>query len=431
MEAATTGKRARSLLCPAWRQCLGALTGLTLFFAVPAFAETCSNPDALGTSRTIVVDPREYPRIGTMQYAKTLPLRDKEVMLTFDDGPIPKYSNQILDILAAECVKATFFVIGRMAKEFPDGVRKLIRLGHSVGTHTENHPLSMNRMPIEQAQKEIEDGIAHTQAALGDPALLSPFFRIPGLLRAGAVEDYLASRGIQTWSADFPADDWRHVSSQTVHDLALSRLKAKGKGILLLHDIQPRTVAALPGILRDLKAGGYRIVHVEAATAGKPKTPTTPQEWDLHPASDTVAITHWHKVPRFAFAHFDMLPAPEITPSDQMLSLTENFAHVRPPRGTTPSLVEAPWPRISGIPAMPAIDALPVPGESLFDIAERHNKPINALVRLPHHAERSPHAEAENDGIARLISIDASSERRTIPGAIPPGLSPSAAAAPR
>ena len=415
MEVMKTGRRARRV------PVLGMFAGLALLSTAPAYADTCNNPDALGTSRTIVVDPREYPRIGTMQYAHTLPLRDKEVVLTFDDGPIPKYSNQILDILASECVKATFFVVGRMAKEFPDGVRKLIRQGHSVGTHSENHPLSMNRMPIEQAQQEIEQGIANTKAALGDETQLSPFFRIPGLLRAGIVEDYLASRGIQTWSADYPADDWRHVSPQTVHNLALSRLKAKGKGILLLHDIQPRTVAALPGILRDLKAGGYRIVHVEAATPDKPKTPTSPQDWQLHPVSETVAITHWHKVPRFAFARVDMLPVPQITPSDQMLSLTEKFDRARRPRGTTPLPEQGPWPRVAHIPAMTAIDALPVPGGSLFDIAERHNKPIKALVRLPHHAE--------NDGIARLI--DRGEASRTIPGAIPPGLSPTAAAAPR
>jgi len=416
MKVMKTGKRARGV------PVLSMFAGLALLSAAPAFADTCNNPDALGTSRTIVVDPREYPRIGTMQYAHTLPLREKEVVLTFDDGPIPKYSNQILDILAAECVKATFFVVGRMAKEFPDGVRKLIRQGHSVGTHSENHPLSMNRMPIEQAQKEIDDGIAHTEAALGDPALLSPFFRVPGLRRAGLMEDYLASRGIQTWSADFPADDWRHVSSQTVHNLALSRLKAKGKGILLLHDIQPRTVAALPGILRDLKAGGYRIVHVEAATPDKPKTPTVPTDWDLHPVSETVAITHWHKIPRFAFAHLDMLPAPEITTSDQMLSLTENVGRVRRPHGSPPLPEQAPWPRVTSVSAMTAIDALPVPGVSLFDIGDRHNKPIKVLVRLPHHAE--------NDGAGR-IPTGGTIERRTIPGAIPPGLAPTAAAAPR
>jgi len=426
MNAIRTGRRARHALRPAQAVSrgalyLGALTGLALLAAIPARADTCSNPDALGTSRTIVVDPREHPRIGTMQYSETLPLRDKEVVLTFDDGPIPKYSNQILDILASECVKATFFIVGRMAREFPDGVRKLIAQGHSVGTHSENHPLSMNRMPIEQAQKEIEDGIAHTQAALGDSTKLSPFFRIPGLLRAGVVEDYLASRGIQTWSADFPADDWRHVTSQTVHDLALSRLKAKGKGILLLHDIQPRTVAALPAILRDLKAGGYRIVHVEAATPDRPKTPTQPQDWQLHPVSETVAIRHWHKVPRFAFAHLDMLPAPEISASDQMLSLTETFNHARPAHGAVPLPEQSPWPQLADMPPAAAAELLPVPASSLFEIAERHGKPIRALIRLPRHADQ--HAAAQpikTRRIARLMPTDARAAHRTIPLSLAP-----------
>jgi peptidoglycan/xylan/chitin deacetylase (PgdA/CDA1 family) len=422
MNKATTGNRARHVLC------LSMLTGLAMFTASPAFAGTCpGNPNALGTSRTIVVDPREHPKIGTMQYAETLPLQDKEVVLTFDDGPIPKHSNQILDILASECVKATFFIIGRMAKQYPEGVRKLITAGHSVGTHTQNHPLSMNRMPIEKAQQEIDEGIASTTAALGDPALLSPFMRIPGLLRASAVEDYLASKGIQTWSADFPADDWRHVSPQTVHDLAISRIAAKGKGILLLHDIQPRTVAALPAILRDLKAGGYRIVHVEAATPDRPKTPTDPQQWQLHPVSETVATSHWQKVPTFAFAHDDMLPAPAISASEQMLSLTENFNRMRRPRNAVPLPGQAPWPPATTLQTTTDTAALPVPAQSLFEIAERHGKPIKALVQLPHHALQAvPIRAGAADPIAKLISIDASAAKRTIPGAIPPGLQPGA-----
>ena len=137
---------------------------------------------------------------------------------------------------------------------------------------------------------------------MGDGAALAPFFRIPGLLRAEAVEDYLASKGIQTWSADFPADDWRHISSSRVYDLAIKRLEAKGKGILLLHDIQARTVAALPRILHELKARGYRIVHVVPATPELPATPTEPQQWQLHPPSETVAISHWPKIPNFVFA---------------------------------------------------------------------------------------------------------------------------------
>ena len=94
--------------------CLGLFTCIA---AQAASAADClGHPDALGTSRTLVVDPREHPRIGTMQYAQTLPLGDHEVVLTFDDGPLPRYSNQILDILASQCVKATFFIIGRMAQ---------------------------------------------------------------------------------------------------------------------------------------------------------------------------------------------------------------------------------------------------------------------------------------------------------------------------
>src|SRR3954462_3122266 len=274
---------------------------------VPASAADCpGNPGALGTSRTLVVDPKEHPRIGTMQYDETLPLQDHEVVLTFDDGPLPPHSAKILEILASQCVKATFFIIGRMARSFPEGVRQVRDAGHSIGTHTQNHPLSMNRMPVERARQEIDDGIAATKAALGDGGGLAPFFRIPGLLRADAVEDYLASKDIQVWSADFPADDWHHISASRVYDIAMRRLEAKGKGILLLHDIQGRTVAALPRILETLKARGYRIVHVVPATPEQPKTPTEPREWHLHPVSETVAIARWPKIPGFVFARSEM-----------------------------------------------------------------------------------------------------------------------------
>src|SRR5512140_1866657 len=160
--------------------CLGLLTCTTAYAAEAA--DCPGHPDAIGTSRTLVVDPREHPRIGTMQYLETLPLRDHEVVLTFDDGPLPRNSNQVLDILASQCVKATFFEIGRMAQAYPEGVRKLIAAGHSVGTHSQNHPLTMNRMPVDRARQEIDGGIASVKSALGtDDAALAPFFRIPGL----------------------------------------------------------------------------------------------------------------------------------------------------------------------------------------------------------------------------------------------------------
>src|SRR6201996_1766054 len=123
------GSRTRSLAV----LCLGLFTGLA---GQSALAADCpGHPDAIGTERTLVVDPREHPRIGTMQYPETLPLRDHEGVLTFDDGPLPPNSDQILAILASQCVKANFFLIGEMAHTYPDGVRKLVDAGHTVGTH--------------------------------------------------------------------------------------------------------------------------------------------------------------------------------------------------------------------------------------------------------------------------------------------------------
>ena len=230
-----------------------------------------------------MVDPRAHPLIGTMQYGKTLPLEDHEVVLTFDDGPLPKYSNQILDILATQCAKATFFLVGRQAHDNPEGVRKVRDAGHTVATHTQNHPTGMDRLPLDRSRQEIEQGIASVTAALADGTAPAPFLRIPGLRTNDGIEEFAASKGLQIWSADFPADDWRHVSANRVYELAIQRLEAKGKGILLLHDIQPRTVAALPRILHELKVRGYRIVHVVPATPDRPATPTEPQQWLLHP----------------------------------------------------------------------------------------------------------------------------------------------------
>jgi peptidoglycan/xylan/chitin deacetylase (PgdA/CDA1 family) len=331
------------------------------FAAHAASAADCpGHPNALGTSRTLVVDPREHPRIGTMQYRETLPLADHEVVLTFDDGPLPRNSNKILDILAAECVKATFFTIGQMARSSPEGVRKLLAAGHTIGTHSQTHPLSMNRMPTERAKQEINDGIASTKAALGDNAdALAPFFRIPGLLRAENVEEYLAEQGIQTWSADFLADDWRHISSSRVYDLAIKRLEAKGRGILLLHDIQARTVAALPRILETLKARGYRIVHVVPASADRPATPTEPQQWRLHPAPDAVA--QWPEIPTFVFADLGRLPVPARSGFEWRDDLSALHQA---------SLSRLSWPEPSELAAENATVTLAAPARSLFEVPD-------------------------------------------------------------
>src|SRR6516165_9090692 len=249
---------------------LGATVGLVApaGLPAPALAEDCpGHPDALGTSRVLVVDPSKIQRVGVMQYAQSLPLADKEVVFTFDDGPLPPHSTAVLDILAAQCVKATFFLVGEMAREFPSIVRRIHEEGHTIGTHSEHHPLRMNKMPIDKVRAEIDRGIADVGAALWDQKDLAPFFRIPGLARNDAIEKELADRSLVVFSSDTVADDWhRRIRSVDIARLALSRLEARGKGILLLHDIHHVTVAALPELLSKLKASGFHVVHVVPGT---------------------------------------------------------------------------------------------------------------------------------------------------------------------
>jgi peptidoglycan/xylan/chitin deacetylase (PgdA/CDA1 family) len=258
-----------------------------------ATADACpGNPNALGTSRVLTISPSEFRGIGSMQYRQALPLNDHEVVITFDDGPLPPYSNIILDTLASQCVKATYFLIGRMAREYPSIVRRIYNAGHTIGTHTENHPLALQRLPLRRIGSEVESGIASVDAALGNPKALSPFFRIPGLARTNAIDNYLASKALVTWSADVVADDWfRHITAKTIVQRAIQRLEAKGRGILLLHDIHPATALALPTLLKELKARGFHVVQVVAA-GDRPKFVP---ELLASPAAEKAA---WPTVPR-------------------------------------------------------------------------------------------------------------------------------------
>jgi peptidoglycan/xylan/chitin deacetylase (PgdA/CDA1 family) len=236
-------------------------------------AQACpGHPDALGTSRVITITPAEFQRIGSMQYKQELPLKDHEVVLTFDDGPIPPYTNVILDELAAQCVKATYFLVGEMAHNFPYLVRRIYNAGHTIGTHSQDHPLGFQHLSEKRVEQEVDGGIASVDAALGDPKALSPFFRIPGLGRSETNEKFLAAHSLVTWSADVVADDWfRGIRPNQIVERAIKRLNEKGRGILLLHDIHPATVIALPKLLKELKEQGYRVVQVVAA-GDRPKS---------------------------------------------------------------------------------------------------------------------------------------------------------------
>jgi peptidoglycan/xylan/chitin deacetylase (PgdA/CDA1 family) len=341
--------------------------------AAAAQAQDCpGNPDAIGTSRTIVVDPAEHRLVGSMQYRESLPLEDHEVVLTFDDGPIPPYSKRVLDILASECVKANYFLVGQMAKNFPDMVRRIHEAGHTIGTHSENHPLIFTKMSLARAEQEINDGIAAVTRALDDGTAPAPFFRFPGLGRSDGVERYLASQHLMTWSADFPADDWTKISPAEVYARALRRIEVNHKGILLLHDIHERTVEALPTLLRELKRRGYRIVHVVATTPDLPKTATDPHQWVMHPRQV------WAPAPAYEQAGTDPeLPAPSpasfgfANPADLRSLLRGPVSRPRTGlvRGQVPLPPVSIWPRglneeagpaAAGVPPAPPASGRPV-----------------------------------------------------------------------
>jgi len=260
-----------------WRLIAGAAAAW-LAFAGAALASGCPDTGgALGTSRILSIDPLERPTLGLSNYRDTLPLRDHEVVLTFDDGPIRPYTAMILDTLAAECVKATFFVVGEMARAYPKLVQRAYREGHTIGTHTEHHA-HLNRLPAAYAAKEIADGIASVQKVLGGSGSAAPFFRFPYLDDTDASEAIALKHGLSIWSTDVYASDWLLVTPEVVAATAIRRLEKRKKGILMLHDIQRRTALALPAILSELKRRGYHIVHVVPAGRDHPQTGRTPDQ---------------------------------------------------------------------------------------------------------------------------------------------------------
>jgi peptidoglycan/xylan/chitin deacetylase (PgdA/CDA1 family) len=256
--------------------CVLALSGANI---IPAVAAECrGNADALGTSRVLTLSFNQFSQVGSMQYKGILPLKDHEVILTFDDGPLPPYTNVILDTLASQCVKATYFVVGQMARSYPYLVRRIYNAGHTVGTHSLDHPLAFERLALARVKQEVEGGIAYVDAAIGDPRAVAPFFRIPGFKRSNAIDNFIKSRSLVNWSADIVADDWfKGITPQQIVQRAMQRLEAKGRGILLLHDIHPATAMALPTLLKELKERGYRVVHVIPASAMPKSVPSLPR----------------------------------------------------------------------------------------------------------------------------------------------------------
>jgi peptidoglycan/xylan/chitin deacetylase (PgdA/CDA1 family) len=224
----------------------------------------CANPDALGVSRMVEIDTTGGPGFGFEHFKQLDFLTDKEVVLTFDDGPWPVNTPAVLKALADQCTKAVFFSIGKHAGYHPEILRQVAAAGQTIGTHTWSHAnLNNKKMSEQQAKDEIEKGFSAVKLALG--AAPAPFFRFPELQHGPAAVAYLQSRNVAMFSCDIDSFDFRKTSTpDKIVQTVMTKLDKNGKGIILMHDFQKHTAEALPELLRRLKAGGYKIVQMKA-----------------------------------------------------------------------------------------------------------------------------------------------------------------------
>lgn len=240
----------------------------------PTIAPDCaSRADVLGVSRVVEIDASTGPEFGD-QYFKTEAkfLEPGEVVLTFDDGPMRRYTLPILDALDEQCVKATFFSVGRMAIADPATLQEVARRGHTIGSHTWSHK-NLATLSAAAMKREVELGLSAVAAAAGTP--IAPFFRFPYLGHSRSSLDYIRGRGMGIFGIHVDSKDFRTRSPGVVLRNVLAQLEHEKKGIILFHDIQPSTAGALSSLLTELKTRGFKVVHVVPKQA-----PVTLPEYD-------------------------------------------------------------------------------------------------------------------------------------------------------
>lgn len=277
--------------------------------ATPCPGSAGASGDVLGVSRIVEIDTAGGPGFGSQQFKAYDFLQPGEVVLTFDDGPWPGNTPAVLNALAAQCTKALFFPIGEHALWHPQILKQVAAAGHTIGSHTWSHS-DLAKLPAAQAEEDIEKGFSAVRAALGEPE--APFFRFPELRYSSELVSYLGTRNISTFSADFDSQDFKIHKPEAVIASVMTKLKKNGKGIVLMHDFQHGTALALPELLTQLKANGYRIVQVRA------KTPVT-----------TLAQFDEQVGKRFGGASGDGRPLSSIVRTIDSATFNDRFSAVR------------------------------------------------------------------------------------------------------
>jgi peptidoglycan-N-acetylglucosamine deacetylase len=297
-----------------------ALAALSATASANGLQPCAASGTALGVSRIVEIDTSTGALFGAIstQARETRFLAPKEVILTFDDGPMPPVTRSILDTLDRFCTKATFFSVGKMALAYPGTVRNILARGHTVGSHTWSHPLNLRRLSLDKSNEEIEKGYAAVTLAAGQP--VAPFFRFPGLSDSGPMLKHLQQRGIAAFTVDAVSNDSYISDSEKLLAHALKEVEAQKGGIVLFHDIKPATARMLPQFLAELQKRGYSIVHMRAKGAVEPLADYTSKLAPLLAKSEKAAaapglVPFYGLVKPGEMAAADDLPVTAIAPA--------------------------------------------------------------------------------------------------------------------
>jgi peptidoglycan/xylan/chitin deacetylase (PgdA/CDA1 family) len=356
----------------------------------------CPRPGTLGVSRTVEIDTTGGPGFGMEHYKAYDFLQDKEVVLTFDDGPQKYTTEAVLKALNDECVKATFFSIGKMALGYPEIIREVAKAGNTIGTHTWSHKAIAKLKTFDAGKDEIERGVSAVHRAVGGP--IAPFFRFPTLVDTQEAVAYLGKRNIAIFSTDIDSVDYKPQTADHLVKSLMQKLDKRGKGILLMHDIHKTTAKALPMLLVQLKVKGYKIVHM---TAKSPVTTVAEYDQAIEKEAKGLPQVGAEKPLSSIVKTVGGTPPPSEAPSSSENGEPEGLPAPPSPEAASSAPAAAPLPAFPATPPAPQSvpEAAPAPGkQSSAESAPQEVKSPVATV------------SETVDGAAKPVSVVAAAE---------------------
>ena len=232
----------------------------------PSHAKSCKGQGRLGVHRTVTLNTSGGKRYGSSHGRDVRFLRKKEVVLTFDDGPVPATTNKILHELERHCAKATFFMVGSMVRAHPSTARRVAAKGHTIGIHSDTHQ-NLGLVGGSVAIPDVDRSIKTIKSKVSKN--VAPFFRFPYLSENQAVNRHLAGKGYGVFAIDVDSIDYKLSSTNSLVNRVMSELRRQGdRGIILLHDIKKVTSNGIGPLLDRLHQDGYKLVHIKGRGKG-------------------------------------------------------------------------------------------------------------------------------------------------------------------